>query len=177
MAKRAGTRPPDPSTARAGGSGGEEIVNRGTAGGENPPTGGEPLRGHRPMKEYYFYDSDIKNLGRTGALATLLFAAASGCLGFGANALVGLSFAENIPDTVKHDWTIYKNISFAAAIIFFVIAAILTLDGYDTVEQLKGQTRHGTEAYIPRSRFKIMIGGLMLAAMLGLGIWIGAMFW
>jgi hypothetical protein len=129
------------------------------------------------MKEYYFYDSDIKNLSKTGALATLFFSTASACLGFAANALVGLAFAENVPQAVKHDWIIYKNISLVATLAFFIIAAYLTLDGYDTVEQLKGQTRHGDETYTPRSRFRLMKGAVVPAVALAIGIWIGATLW
>jgi len=177
MAKKTTTvLPPRPSPPREVGSGGEEVIRREFAGGEQLETGGEPLRGHRSMKEYYLYDSDFRDLGRTGAFAAFLFAAASGCLGFGANAWVGLAFAENVPETVRLEWSLYRNISFGLAVIFFFFAIYLTLSGYNTIEQLKAQTRHGTETYVPLSRFRIAIGALFLVAALGVGIWIGATF-
>jgi len=125
------------------------------------------------MKEYYLYDSDFRDLERTGAFATMLFAASSGCLGFAADILVGIAFAENISPAVKAEWGAYRNVALVLAIVFFLFGTFLTLSGYNRVEQLKSQTSHGTETYVPRSRFRLALNVIVVIAAIGVGIFIG----
>jgi hypothetical protein len=59
------------------------------------------------------------------------------------------------------------------AIICFFSGVLLTLSGYNRVEQLKAQTSHGSETYVPRSRFLIALGVIALLAAAAIGVFIG----
>jgi hypothetical protein len=103
-----------------GGSGGNETQRRGITGGEPPRQrlGGAVRRGTRQMKEYYLYDSDFRDLERTGAIAALLFAVASDCFGSAGNVLVGIEFADNIPAAKLAEWSAYRNVALSGYNLF-----------------------------------------------------------
>ena len=74
------------------------------------------------MKEYYIYDSELRQLKKTGAIATALYAIGSGAFGFAIN----VPFAAN-----------YRNLALAVAGLCYLIATIQALSGYNRVEQIK----------------------------------------
>src|ERR1700754_3390371 len=82
-------------------------------------TGSQVQRGSRRVKEYYIYDSEFRELKRTGAAATALYAFGLALLGFVVNVHTGMTFAENVPAMVKHDWTIYRNVALIGAVLCY----------------------------------------------------------
>lgn len=116
------------------------------------------------MKEYYIYDSEFRELKRTGAIATVLFAVGSACLGFAINVQVGMAFAEKIPDAVKAEWSSYKTTALILTILFYFFGVLTSLNGYNQVERIKSETSHGDEKYEPKSRYKIALWALVFLA-------------
>jgi hypothetical protein len=144
---------------------------------ETASTGGSLRRGSRPMKEYYIYDTEFRELKRTGAIATILFALGSACMGFVVSAYVGLSLAEKIPDDVKTQWTVYKDLGFVATLIFYFLGVLESLVGYNQVERIKAETSHGTERYQAKSRYKVALWALVMLAFAVLGFFVRPMVW
>jgi hypothetical protein len=140
----------------------------GSAGsGDGSQSGSLVQRGHRPVKEYYLYDSELRELKRTGALTTVLFAAGSALIGFVINTHLALIFADKLPDDVKIQWTTYRDVAVIGAVIFYFFGILLALSGYNEVERIKADTQHGTEKYVPKSRYKVGFWALaFLAAVL-----------
>jgi hypothetical protein len=129
------------------------------SGGE---TGSQVQRGSRPVKEYYIHDSELRELKKTGAIATALYALGSAALGFAVNVHTGMAFAEKIASTVKAEWTVYRNLALAIAAICYLIATIQALGGYNRVEQIKAETSHGSEKYVPKPWYKVALWALII---------------
>jgi hypothetical protein len=140
-------------------------------------TGGQVRRGSRPVKEYYIWDSEFRELKKTGAVAALLFAAGSGLIGFAVNVQVGLAFAENASEIIKGQWGTYRNVAIIAAAICYLFGMFQALDSYDQVERIKAETSHGTEKYVAKSRYRITFRVLVLLAALVLGAILGRALW
>lgn len=121
------------------------------------------------MKEYYIYDSEFRELKRTGGLAAILFALGSACMGFVVNTHLAIVFAEKLSDQLKIEWTTYRNIGLVAGFIFYFFAILQALTGYNEVERIKAETSHDGEKYIQKSRFKVAFWALTLLAVFVLG--------
>src|ERR1700688_3693556 len=131
--------------------------------------GSPPLRGDRPMKEYYIYDSEFRELKRTGATATILFAFGSACFGFALNVHLGIVFAGTLADDLKTQWISYEKIAFFIAVACYLFAILQTLSGYNQIEKIKAETSHGSEKYTPKRWYKFGIWALVFAAIFGVG--------
>jgi hypothetical protein len=129
------------------------------------------------VKEYYIYDSELRELKKTGAIATALYAMGSAALGFAVNVFTGMTFAENIASTIKAEWIIYRNIALTVAVACYVIATIQALEGYNRVEQIKAETSHGDEKYVPKPRYRIALWALAIVGSAGGGLIGGLLFW
>jgi hypothetical protein len=148
----------------------EEDAPDGSGTAATGDLGSHVQRGSRPVKEYYIYDSEFRELKKTGAIATSLFAIGSAALGFAVNVHTGMTFAENVAAAVKLEWTIYRNTAFIVSAICYLLATIQALSGYNQVEQIKAQTSHGTEKYVPKPWYKILLWVLAVfgAAIIGM---------
>jgi hypothetical protein len=168
-------RPPAPSDTGTSNSAGK-VIDAATGSYHRLPQqhGGAPERGSRKMKEYYLYDSDFRDLARTGLFATICFTIASACLGFAINIHKDLAFNAGLAAPVIAEWTAYRTVAIGAGIVAFIGGVILTLSGYSRVEQLKAETSHGTDTYVPRKWYMIALVCTVGLAILGAGIWIGA---
>ncbi len=149
------------------------VITPAEDGSTTEATGGSLRRGSRPVKEYYIYDSEFRELKRTGAIATVLFAVGSAAMGFVGNIMVGLALSENVSDAVKSQWTAYRNAGLIAAAICYLFAIMAALSGYNRVEQIKAETSHGDEKYTPRSIYVVTLRVLAVLVVLGVGIGIG----
>lgn len=129
------------------------------------------------MKEFYVYDSEFRELKRTGAIAAILFAIGSALLGFAVNAHLGVTFAESLPVATKTQWVTYRNVAAVVALCCYVFAAIQALSGYNQVEQIKAQTSHGTERYQPKPWYRYAMAAIILAMALVMGALLGRVFW
>jgi hypothetical protein len=169
--KTASTGPTGPTgPLYGGGSGGDGTPRRATGGGgAKRGRGGSLLRGDRPMKEYYVYDSEFRELKRTGVIATTLFALGSACMGFVVNTHLAIVFADKLSDQIKIEWTTYRNIGFMAALVFYFFGVMQALTGYNEVERIKTETSHDGEKYKPKSRFKVAFWALAFTAIFVLG--------
>jgi hypothetical protein len=135
--------------------------------------GSSVQRGSRPVKEYYVYDSEFRELKRIGAFAALLFAIGSAAIGFSVNAHMGMAFAENVPAALKAEWTLYRNVGIGVAALCYLFGAIQALTGYNEVERIKAQTLHGDERYVRKPWYWLALGAIILIAALALGIVLG----
>jgi hypothetical protein len=142
-----------------------------------PQMGSNVQRGHRPVKEYYLYDGDFRELKKAGAVATVLFAVGSACAGYALNVHLGLAFAENLPDAVKADWLLYKRIAIAIAALAYFFAIIQALTGYNRVEQIKAETLHGAERYTPKPWYWLAAWGVVAVGLVVGGIYVGSTLW
>lgn len=126
------------------------------------------------MKEYYIYDSELRDLSRTGAFATGLFALGSACIGYWFNIQVGFALAEKVAPEILVQWTVYRNVSAVGAVFCYVVGAALALSGYNRVEKLKAETQHGPEKYEPKPWYRIALFLLVAVGLLIGGLYIGA---
>lgn len=140
-------------------------------------TGSRVQRGDRPVKEYYLYDSDFRELKTTGIVATSLFALGSAAVGFAVNVHTSMIFAENLKPVVKLEWTQYRNAAIIAAAILYLIAGLAAASGYNRVEQIKAETSHGGERYQPKSRYRVAMIGLALLSAAGIGAVVMVLIW
>ena len=147
----------------------------GNAGAE--PLGGSLLRGTRAVKEYYIYDNEFRELKRVGGLATALFAIGSAIFGFVINTHLGIVFADHLSDDIRAQWIVYRNIGIAAGVLCYFFAILQSLVGYNLVERIKAETSHGTEKYLPKSRYKIALWALVFAAFGTVGFVVRPWIW
>ena len=154
---------PDPVVLEAG-------ETRIESGGE---TGSQVQRGSRPVKEYYIHDSELRELKKTGAIATALYAIGSGAFGFAINVHTSLTFADKVETAIKAEWTNYRNLALAVAGLCYLVATIQALSGYNRVERIKAETSYGAEKYAPKPWYRVAFWALLLAAAVIVGGLIG----
>lgn len=158
----------------------EEVADAGSGGvpildDQTPPPpvrrrrGHAPIGGSRDLREYYFNESDLRDISRSNAFATLLFTLSTASFGFALNVQKDIAFNPSAAAEVIATWTARQEIAAGLCVVLFTWASILSISNYNRIEEIKSETIFSDgHIYTPNRRYGVFLTiGLLVAAFVG----------
>lgn len=94
------------------------------------------------MKEYPLTKGDMRDLAKTGIVATACFAVASGLFGFMINLAKDLSLAQGTPEKVVGFWNAVWWCALLGSVVFAFFGAFAIFDGKSCLREIERETKH-----------------------------------
>lgn len=92
------------------------------------------------MKLYPVSEDQLDNLTNIGWFATTLLSGATGLLGFSINLKSALDLSSGAPNTMISWWSAINMAAFVAALVLYVLGAILFWGGRKQKERIRANT-------------------------------------
>lgn len=162
----------DEEKAEAAGTGDSETpvpVDSTPTPGPRRRRGHAPIGGSRDLREYYFNESDLRDISRSNAFATLLFTISTASFGFALNIQKDIAFNPSAAPEVIATWTARQEIAAGICVALFIWASILSISNYNRIEEIKSETTFSDgHVYKPNRRYGVFLTiGLLAAAFVG----------